>query len=232
MGNKPFQENQRSISRQWIMTQVLQDIFFMHWQVKPITISSLIPNGLELDLYNGTAWISIVPFRVVHMRLRGCPPIPGLHTYLELNVRTYVSKNGIPGIYFLNVQTNNLPITLGARVITGIPFTRTKMKYRKRKEDYIFSSEGNFHTSFHIEMEKEIIKKGSLPFWLMERYSMYTVKGKQLYRGDIQHQPWDVWQAKGIVEQNTLLPVEAGQHYLTYYAGQKKMLIYPLVRIS
>ncbi len=216
----------------WVMTQMLRDVFFMHWPVEMDTIKGLLPESLEPDMYEGMAWVSIVPFRVEPMRMRGLPPIPGLNSYLELNVRTYVIHRHIPGIFFLNIHTDKLPIILGARLLTGLPYSKRNMKYQMENESFIFHSGSDFKATLNVNPDRGFEERDPLKTWLVERYSMFSVKNKGLYRGDIHHLPWQIWHATGSIEQNTLLPIKTEQNPIIHFAPRQPMLIYPLTRIG
>lgn len=227
-------DNKQNIppDKPWLMTQVLQDVFFIHWPVRPDEIQASLPTGLELDVFEDTAWLSCVLFRVLRMRLRGLPPIPWMHTYLELNVRTYVVKNGVPGTYFLNIHANKYPVALGARLMTGIPYKTGTMNYQTCDEQFIFKCANKFEAAFQVNTERKMDIKSPLSTWLAERYSMYSVRGGKLYRGDIHHLPWHIWEAAGSVEHHNLLPVRPVQQPLMHYTSSKRMWIYPLVGLG
>src|SRR4051794_23584100 len=90
----------------WIITQVWNDLLFMHWPIEIDQIKTLIPDRLEIDSFKGSAWISIIPLLVTGMSAKWLPPIPFLNSYIELNVRTYVRYEGVPGIYFFRLHAN------------------------------------------------------------------------------------------------------------------------------
>src|SRR5687768_11161807 len=76
--------------RPWVMTQTWHDLLFSHWPVDPAMIRAHVPTGLELDLFDGRAWIGVVPFHMTNVAPRAVPALPGLSAFPELNVRTYV----------------------------------------------------------------------------------------------------------------------------------------------
>ncbi|MGX1079366.1 uncharacterized protein YqjF (DUF2071 family) [Bacillus sp. SLBN-57] len=83
----------------WMMTQTWNHVLFAHWAVDPEAIRGQIPAALELETFNGKAWIGILPFLLTNMRPRFLPPFPFISRFPELNVRTYVAYKGVPGIY-------------------------------------------------------------------------------------------------------------------------------------
>ena len=89
------------------MGQVWHDLFFAHWEVPLRKLRELVPRGLEIDTFEGRAWIGVVPFRMSGVRLRGTPALPGLSAFPELNVRTYVQAEGKPGVWFFSLDAAN-----------------------------------------------------------------------------------------------------------------------------
>ncbi len=80
------------------MRQSWCDLLFAHWPLPVERLLPLVPAALDLDTYDLQAWLAVAPFTVRHLRLRGLPEIPGLNAFPELNVRTYVTVGGKPGI--------------------------------------------------------------------------------------------------------------------------------------
>ena len=88
----PFPSGPWSIAMEW------NDLAFLHWRVDAKKIQALLPEGLELEMCDGSAWLGVVPFRMERTRARWFPPIPSAHTFPELNVRTYVRCAGKSGV--------------------------------------------------------------------------------------------------------------------------------------
>jgi uncharacterized protein YqjF (DUF2071 family) len=99
----------------WVMRQVWNDLLFAHWPVPPEIMRSLIPPQLELDTFDGHAWIGVVPFHMSGIRVRGMTPIPYTSAFAELNVRTYVSYQGRPGVVFFSLDAASPPAVMAAR---------------------------------------------------------------------------------------------------------------------
>src|SRR5205823_6175894 len=86
----------------WTMTQTWHDLLFAHWPLPPDALRSLVPPELEIDTFDGNAWLGIIPFRLSGVRLRGWPEVPLVANFPEINVRTYVTHGGKPGVFFLS----------------------------------------------------------------------------------------------------------------------------------
>ncbi len=91
----------------WIMTQSWHELLFAHWPFAPETLRPLVPPALSLDIFEGQAWVGVVPFRMTNVHPRLTPSVPGLSQFVEMNVRTYVTVNGVPGVYFFSLDASN-----------------------------------------------------------------------------------------------------------------------------
>ena len=227
--------------RPWILTQVWRDILFMHWPVPEQFMRPFIPEALELDTYDGSAWLSIIHLRITNMRGRGLPLIPFMNSYLELNVRTYVVRDGIPGIYFFSLDANHLPTVAGAGIFTGLPYKLASMDYKKKKGKSCFSSrrrktKEEFHVIYHPEDLLFEAEPGTLDHWLLERYCMYSFVGKSLFRGDIHHDKWKVRRGKADITSNTLAPFLPNsvfnQKPIIHFAKRRRFMFFPLKKVK
>jgi uncharacterized protein len=73
----------------WFIAQSWEKLLFAHWRVPEPALREVVPSELPIDSFDGSAWIGVTPFRVRALRLRGTPPVPGLSSFCEVNVRTY-----------------------------------------------------------------------------------------------------------------------------------------------
>src|SRR5262249_38071897 len=114
--------------RPWIMAQNWHDLLFAHWEVPVEKMRELVPRGLEIDTFEGRAWIGGVPFRMWGVRLRGTPALPGFSAFPELNVRTYVTANDKPGVWFFSLDAANQIAVEVARVWFHLPYFFARMR--------------------------------------------------------------------------------------------------------
>src|SRR5215213_3033801 len=111
----------------WLMTQTWNDLLFAHWPVDAALLRSLVPAPLELDLFEGQAWVAVVPFHMTNVAPRGVPALPWVSAFPELNVRTYVRRNGRGGVYFFSLDATN-PLAVGvARTLVHLPYFTAAM---------------------------------------------------------------------------------------------------------
>ncbi|WP_165767961.1 YqjF family protein [Virgibacillus indicus] len=223
----------------WIMMQKWEHLLFMHFPVKEDLIERHLPPELELDTYDGNAWISIIPFKVRAMRMRKMPQLPYFGYFLELNVRTYVKKDGIAGVYFFSLDASKLHAAAGGRIAT-LPYYYAKMNLKKKQDEIIFSSmrkgksEVGFMANYHPVGDTYHPDKGSLDYWLMERYFLYSYRNGTLFRGDIHHKKWEVQRAEANVKKQTMTPFLGGNSYtakpMLHYVQSKQALFWMIKR--
>jgi len=178
--------------KKWKYFQEWHDTLFFHWKVAPDLLHDYIPEDLELDVLDDYAWVSLVAFEVRNMRLRNLPPFPYVSHFHEINIRTYVVKDGIPGIYLFSIETDKFIEVLLTNLFIGLPYRKTKIK---RTENQLLSG-NDFLTnqvdiSFDYKTASEI-KKTETDFWLTERHSLYEKNKRKTYRFDIHHKKWEL----------------------------------------
>lgn len=225
----------------WLMTQEWTDLLFIHVPVSREIISQLLPEELKIDSFNQQSWITIIPFKVSDMRFRQIPPLPYLHRYLELNVRTYVKREGIPGIYFFSLDADKLLPVLGARLAT-LPYFYARMKMKKIEESCYFESDrrgktkAEFKGSYQPFSKQYSPSKGSLEHWLLERYYLFSKRNGSIYKVGIHHNKWKVQDAKANVEMTSMLSFlpedEVKEAAFMHYAKSKRVLFWPLQKVK
>lgn len=112
--------------RPWFMGQTWWHLLFAHWAVPVESLERFVPSQLPLDVRDGSAWVGVTPFMIRGLRLRGTPPIPGLSAFPEINVRTYVTVGGKPGIYFLSLDADSASAVVSARRSYRLPYFRAR----------------------------------------------------------------------------------------------------------
>lgn len=205
-------------SGRWVMTQRWNDLLFAHWPIPPAAVAPLIPDGLQVDTYHGSAWLGVVPFWMDRIKLRHLPPLPFTGSFPELNLRTYVRdhRTGAPGVYFLSLDSNNLAAVAFARAVYSLPYHWAEMKLEQRSErEFAFYSRRRgtrppviFKARYRgLGPTRKLadIRSGSLEFFLTERYCLFT-RGRsgQPMRANIHHVPWPLEEAEAEIEHNDL----------------------------
>ncbi|MFL5952606.1 MAG: YqjF family protein [Gaiellaceae bacterium] len=219
----------------WTSAQSWVDLAFLHWPVEADALQRLVPDSVELETFDGTAWVGIVPFLITGLRLRGLPPLPSLSTFPELNVRTYVTRDGKPGIWFFNLDAASRWFVEAAKKIYRLPYRRARMRcervgdhveYESRRAGASFTARyRGLGDLFHAE-------PGSLEHFLTERYCLYTEDRGHAFRAEIHHPPWDLQQGEAVIVENTMAPLpltETEPHVL--YAPRQDVVVWPLAEL-
>jgi uncharacterized protein len=198
----------------WIMAQSWHDLLFAHWRADAATLRSHIPKALEIDTFKGQAWIGVVPFRMWGVRLTCTPALPGLSAFPELNVRTYVSAGGKPGVWFFSLDAGNLLAVRIARAWFHLPYFRARMSLENRDSWIHYKSERTQPraASAGLEMKYRPLgasfeaERGTLAHFLTERYCLYAAgPSGEVYRGEIHHHPWRLQAAEAAFARNSML---------------------------
>ena len=205
-------------SGRWQMTQRWNDLLFAHWPVSSAQIEALLPEGLEPDVFQGSAWLGVVPFWLDRIKMRGFPSIPGMRNFHDLNVRTYVRDvhTGTPGMYFFSLDATNLVAVTVAHTFFHLPYHWEEMRLDQRSErEFSFYSRRRF-TKHPVVFQaryrglgptRKVVeaRRGSLEFFLMERSSLFTRNREgQATRSSLHHVPWPLEDAEAEIEQNGL----------------------------
>ncbi len=222
--------------RPWVMHMSWEHLAFLHWRVDAEAIRARLPKGLEVECFDGSAWLGVVPFLMNRVRGHWLPEIPPTNRFPELNVRTYVTCEGKPGVWFFSLDAGNHLAVWGARNFFHLPYFDAEMEgvfgdqveYRSRRT-HRGVMEGEFKARYKAVGDVFFSERGSLEHWLTERYCLYAADDfEQLWRGDVHHAPWPLQPARMEIERNTLgklpgLPME-GAPESVLFAGRIDVL--------
>ena len=221
------------------MAQRWHDLLFAHWKVASEVLRRALPEPLELDLYQGTAWIGIVPFTMSGVRLRGTPAWPWLSTFPELNVRTYVRFRDMPGVYFFSLDAGNRLAVAAARRWYRLPYYRARMEVGRLGEAIEYRSRrthrGAAPTTLDVRYqptgEASTPARGSLDRWLVERYRLLTVSEGRVLGAEIHHPAWRLRPASAEFHTNTMtrglgIDLPEGEPRLAF-AERQEVLVWP-----
>lgn len=173
----------------------------------------MVPPELQLDLFEGKAWVGVIPFWMSHVRFRGLPPIPTASRFPELNVRTYVrcpQQPDKPGVYFFSLDAASLLTVLGARVLFGLPYFWAEMRAQIMGDEIQYRSVRR-SKSRPAELMARYRPTGSastakspLEQFVTERYCLYVVRRGRVHCVQIQHLPWPLQPAEAEFPKNTV----------------------------
>jgi uncharacterized protein YqjF (DUF2071 family) len=200
-------------------------------------LSAVLPPRVEPDEFEGTAWIGITPFRAAGTRLRFTLPIPFLSSFPELNVRTYVTRGGKPGIWFMSLDTCNRPAVHVARRTYRVPYHHANQAMRRRGEWIEFASrrgEARFAARYRATGPVREAEPGTFEHFMAERYCLYTMnEERELLRGDIEHRPWPLQPAEAEISGNSMARpygIELRGEPRVHYADRVDVVFWPLTR--
>ncbi len=196
----------------WVMAQTWNHLLFAHYPVSKSLLRSLIPNCFEIDTFEDNAWISIVPFLMSGIRIHGIRELPFTPEFAELNVRTYVTFRGKPGVYFFSLDANSKLAVILANNTYDLPYMHAKMKITRQNKTVNFYSErtdsraktGIFSGTYRPVGDVYMANTGTLEHWLTEQYLLYVIKKNGVYEGNIHHKPWPLQHAEATFKMNTV----------------------------
>ena len=192
------------------------DLAFLHWPVPASALKKHLPPGLELDVFEGQAWVGVVPFRMEDVAPRGVPALPWLSAFAELNLRTYVVAEGKPGVWFFTLDAANPVAVRVARALMHLPYFDAAMRCEKREGWTHYASERTHRGAAAAELRARYratgaaspVQRATLEHWLVERYCLYAADGqRRIFRGEIAHTPWPL--QPGVVEMEANMLTDA-----------------------
>ena len=199
----PIPDRPHALSQEW------RNLTFMQWEVEPSRLEPYIPTGLEIDLFDGKAYVGTIPFQMKNVRPRFLPAVPGISSFPEFNIRTYVKKNGIPGVLFLTLEAHSRITCWHAPKAYGLPYRYAKCNLKTTDKSFKWFSK---RVSDGVTLEGECRHVGqkmkaepnTLEYFLFERYSLYTELDGKLQMAYTLHEPWVFQEAEVSLNDNSL----------------------------
>ncbi len=208
-------------SGHWRMKQRWNDLLFAHWPVPASSLAALIPEGLQVDSFNGSAWLGIMPFWMDRIKVRGLPAIAGSRSFPDLSLRTYVreERSGTPGVLCLSLDASNPLLAAAGRAFYSLPYHWAQMRMEQRSE-----REFSFYSRRRFSPQPVVFKAryrglgpsrrlmecgaGSLESFLMERYCLFARNPDgQPIRANLHQISSQLEEAEAEIEQNDLASV-------------------------
>ncbi|WP_026298789.1 YqjF family protein [Deinococcus aquatilis] len=197
----------------WVLRMQWHDLCFMHWPVNAEAIARTLPAGVEVDTRGGQAYLGVVPFRMSGVAPRTLPDVPRLSAFPELNLRTYVTVDGVPGVWFYSLDIPEpLPVVL-ARTFFYLPYNLARMWMQHEHGITRYASlrtqadapAGRFAAAYRSTGAEFQAAPGTLEDWLTNRLALYSADQQgRVYRGHIHHTPWPLRRAEAQITENTL----------------------------
>lgn len=230
-----------------VMRHTWRHLLFLHWEVPADELRPLLPPGLELDTFEGKAYVGLVPFTMTGVRPLGTPNIPGFSNFHETNVRTYVHLNGRdPGVWFFSLDAANPVAVVVARASYRLHYHYAcmHMDISRDRQRIEYSSERLWPAptpatcSCRYTRSGQVTRAqvGTLEHFLVERYILYSYARGQLYSGRVYHRAYPLQTAEVESYDETMLAANAIHRPdappLVHYANEVRVLVYPLLPVE
>ena len=230
----------------WIMYQAWRSLLFLHWPIAPEKLRPLVPPELELDLYDGMAWVTLVPMYMDQLHLRFLPPIPGTSHFPELNLRTYVTHKGSSGVFFFSIDAGAPFGAWVARTFFHLPYVGATMTWQTQGTAIDFGCQRSAHAGLPAAQCQirytpkgplQPSQPGSLTAFLAERYASFSVGMFGLvFQGNLYHTPWQMQDADVVISQNTMLTamgIDVGDTQpIAHFSPGTDSYMYPILPVS
>ena len=214
-----------------------RSLLFMHWPVPVETLRPLVPSAMELDLYEGQAYVGVVPFAMQGVRPRWCPELFAFH-FLETNVRTYVCHQGRPGVYFFSLEAASRLAVWAARTFWSLPYYHAEMSLDQQGDEFLYQSRRRLSDVKHKVRYRlgELLgpsEPGSLEFFFLERYLLFTEHRGEIYAGQVHHSPYPAQAAEVLELEDELMEAAGlgrcpGPPAFTHYAAGVDVEVFDL----
>ena len=188
------------VGRTPVLFQRWSDLLFLHWQWDAVDLQSRLPAGLHIDTFDGRGWLGVVPFLMERIRPRFLPPLPWISWFLELNVRTYVHDDeGRPGVWFFSLDCDQPLAVWTARTFFHLPYEHATMRgqraggrvqYHCSRKNQPSSAAADF--DYMLTSPAHTAAPGTLEFFLVERYLLFSSTPRGLRTGQVHHEPYQI----------------------------------------
>ena len=200
----------------WVVRMRWLDLLVAHWPFDPAVLRPLIPADPEfaIESFDGRGWLGVVPFTMADVAPRGVPAIPRLSRFPELNVRTYVTYRGEPGVWFLSLESASRPTVLGGRAVFHVPYHDADMAARQHGGEVTYRSRRRgrggppaaFHATYRPTGPVARAAPGSFDAWSTDRPRLFATDGSgRVWRTEVRHEPWPLQPAEATIDAGGLL---------------------------
>ncbi|WP_408956794.1 YqjF family protein [Natrinema sp. 74] len=215
-----------------IASMTWRDGLFAHWPVEPDELRPHVPGRLRLETRDGRAWLSVLPFVLTNVGIRGTPSITRL-AFPELVVRTYVRYRDESGLLYFSIDVGSSLVATAVGRTTGLPVYDAAMRVSATEENHVtFTSDrqgpstagdrpARFAATYRPDGDAFTAEPGTLEYWLTARRRFYAPESKGILTGEIAHDPWPLQPAAVTIHENTLfeangLPTPIGEPVFQY----------------
>ena len=211
------------------MVQKWCDLAYIHWRYDAAEVKRLLPEGLEVDTFDGSAWVGLIPFSMRGIGLPKLPAVPYFGSFPEINVRTYVRRNGVPGVWFFSLDINRLVPAVVARTTYLLPYCWGRASNRidggvlRSSIERKWPGRARSHTV--VRVGEAIEQSDPLDVFLSARWGLYSrgFFGGLMY-APVDHEPWPLHRASlEAIDQNVVevagLSTPVGEPHVMFSPG-------------
>jgi len=199
--------------RRAVMKQGWYDLAYIHFRYSVEEVAKVLPAGLEVDVCDGSAWVGLIPFSMRGIGVPGLPAVPYLGSFAEINVRTYVRHNGVPGVWFCSLDINRLLPTIVARTTYTLPYCFGRASNKRLGDELHTKVERRWprgdraaNTNIRLKIGEQIVAPSPLEIFLSARWGLYTTtRGGSLRYAPISHEPWKLHRAELVSLDDSLI---------------------------
>jgi hypothetical protein len=222
--------------RPWSQAQTRSDVLFVHWPVELDELARLLPPELAADTCAGEAWLGISAYRVESLRVRGLPPLPGLGSFPQVEVRTYVTLDDRPGTWLFSIELGSALLVEAAKRAHRLPAYRAQIEMTGERPTGLRTESRRdglvFRAAYRPSGDPATAGAGSFEQFVAERYALYTADGGRLYRAEVHHLPWRLQPADATVEEATIAPFAVDGEPIAHFAATQDLLVWPLEKLG
>ncbi len=181
--------------------QSWRSLLFAHWRIDPAKMQALLPRGLTVDTFDGSAWLAVVPFSMERVRPWWSPPVPGISWFLETNVRTYVKhESGQTGVWFFSLDANHRLAVEVARRFWHLNYVFSAMQMSTQNGELAFRGQrpneeyGSYDIKAEVDPDSQlkVAEQGTLEYFLLERYHLFAQRPNgSFFCGQVHHEPYE-----------------------------------------
>jgi len=217
------------------MKQGWYDLVYVHFEYSPEVVQALLPAGLQVDTFEDKAWVGLIPFSMRGIGIPRLPSIPYLGSFPEVNVRTYVTRNGVPGVWFFSLDINRMLPTVVARTTYKLPYCFGSVSHMREGDDVYTTvrrrwprrSDGqtSARTSLHVHIGEYITTPSEFDVFVSARWGLYSHAGRDTLRyAPVEHTTWTLQQARIVSLDDSLvtaagLPSPDGEPHVLFSSG-------------
>jgi uncharacterized protein YqjF (DUF2071 family) len=226
-----------------VSRQTWHDVLFAHWPIAASALRPLVPEALEIETFDGSSWVGLVPFRMTGVTARFVPPLPGLSAFAETNLRFYVRHRDRPGVWFVSLDAASRLAVWAARRFFHLPYFHAAMQVEHEGDRVHYRTErvdgaaAAFVGSYWPIGSTFTAAPGTIDHFLTERYCLYTRGPRgELRTLDIHHEPWPLQRARADIAMNTVATAQGvavgGEPLHLHYARRLDVRFWPMRRVA